>query len=304
MNSNDPKNGQKMIVIDAKFLDTKTVKRKSEPKRNKTIKQSSSNQDKQLLKFVREKQHQLLNSVVNNEPAGSSNVGLTDFNKSFQSMNQWIQKKTVPSSSSPPVAAPQRPTTTPSYGCLKGGSLPTFRELKNKTIKNDVHSRRTDFTADQPAFVDSIPHLTPSLSFGPDSFDSGPSSSSLPLSGSELFQHAEHRKISTPYALPAQTQKRTLKKTFHVGKNPKQLKVGVLVSNKTIRSNTMQRKKKINETTIGEVKSFLIKRGLIKAGSDAPQDVLRKMYESASMIQGDIYNYSSENLLHNFLNDK
>ena len=42
--------------------------------------------------------------------------------------------------------------------------------------------------------------------------------------------------------------------------------------------------------------------GLIKAGSNAPNDVVRKIYES-SMLTGDIINKNKDTLLHNFLSD-
>ena len=54
---------------------------------------------------------------------------------------------------------------------------------------------------------------------------------------------------------------------------------------------------------IQDVKKFLIKRGFIKVGSTAPNDILRKMYESAILICGEVQNHNPENLLYNFMND-
>jgi hypothetical protein len=50
------------------------------------------------------------------------------------------------------------------------------------------------------------------------------------------------------------------------------------------------------------VKRYLVKNGFIKIGSIAPNDVLRKMYETASLVCGEIHNYSPENLVYNFFN--
>ena len=43
---------------------------------------------------------------------------------------------------------------------------------------------------------------------------------------------------------------------------------------------------------------------LINVGSIKTNDLLRKMYESAIMICGEVYNHNPENLMYNFFNDK
>jgi hypothetical protein len=48
------------------------------------------------------------------------------------------------------------------------------------------------------------------------------------------------------------------------------------------------------------IRDYLLKRGLYKIGSTAPDDVLRKIYEE-SYTTGDVENKNSELLLHNYL---
>ena len=99
-------------------------------------------------------------------------------------------------------------------------------------------------------------------------------------------------------------RKRTLRRTYKVGKSKIAPKVSVLVSNKTIRNNTSTKSQLLKKVSIEEIKQFLVKRGLIKVGSITPNDVLRKMYESAIMMCGEVYNHNPENLMYNFFNDK
>ena len=56
-------------------------------------------------------------------------------------------------------------------------------------------------------------------------------------------------------------------------------KVGVLVSNHTIRSRIKNQTHDLSKVPIKDVRRFLIKKGFIKVGTIAPPDVLRKMYE-------------------------
>ena len=54
---------------------------------------------------------------------------------------------------------------------------------------------------------------------------------------------------------------------------------------------------------IEDVRKYLVKRGFIRVGSSAPNDVLRKMYETSNLICGEVENHNTDNLLYNYLND-
>lgn len=98
-------------------------------------------------------------------------------------------------------------------------------------------------------------------------------------------------------------QKKTRHRTFKVGKSKNIRTVGVLVSNRTIRKGITTRKQLMKQTPIHEIRQYLIKRGLIKVGTTAPNEVLRQMYESSQLICGELYNHNTDILLHNFMND-
>jgi len=99
-----------------------------------------------------------------------------------------------------------------------------------------------------------------------------------------------------------QKQKRILRRTFRLGKSKHYPNVSVLVSNKTIRNQTTTRAQLLKQVPIEEIKKTLIKKGLIKVGSTAPADVLRKMYESVLLMCGDLQNHNPDNLLYNYFN--
>ena len=48
------------------------------------------------------------------------------------------------------------------------------------------------------------------------------------------------------------------------------------------------------------IKNYLYEKNLIKRGSEAPNDILRKMYED-SILSGNISNSNSDNLVFNYL---
>ena len=80
--------------------------------------------------------------------------------------------------------------------------------------------------------------------------------------------------------------------------------VGVLVKDRATRKQILNSQKDLKRKPINEVKNYLRDHNLIKTGSNAPNDVLRKLYES-SILAGEITNSNTEILLHNLSkNDK
>ena len=102
---------------------------------------------------------------------------------------------------------------------------------------------------------------------------------------------------------PKQNKRRkTLRRTYKVGRSQVAPKVSVLVSNKTIRNRVSTQKQLLKQTPIQDVKKYLIKHGLSRVGAITPTDVLRQMYESMSLVCGEIYNHNPDTLLYNYIN--
>jgi hypothetical protein len=94
------------------------------------------------------------------------------------------------------------------------------------------------------------------------------------------------------------TTTRTLK--YNLGKHGRT--VSVLIKNRNTRKKIKQEHTILKQKPINEVKDFLRQKNLIKAGTSAPNNVLREMYEQ-SILTGDVSNNSKDNLIHNFLTD-
>ena len=96
--------------------------------------------------------------------------------------------------------------------------------------------------------------------------------------------------------------KKTIKKKYIVGKSNKYRKVGILIKGRQTKRNIMNSHKSLKRTDIHQIKKYLKKRGMLKIGSNCPDEILRKMYESL-ILSGDIKNVNEDILIHNFLND-
>jgi len=182
---------------------------------------------------------------------------------------------------------PRMSFPSPTYGCLKGGSLPTYRQW-TKTQK--VYSAPAPAPA--PISFSQPPAIKP-LSYEQEKKE---------ITKQTIFQKMERQK--TQPQLKHKKQKKIIRRTFKLGKSKVHPKISVLISNKTVRNNITTQTQLLQQTPMSDIKKYLVKHGFIKVGTIAPNDVLRKMYESAVLICGDIQNHNNENLLYNYFNDK
>ena len=207
-----------------------------------------------------------------------------------------------------PSPLPSPLSTTPKYGCLKNGKLPTYRNWinQNQTRKNvqpfipnqlfqqpqpiiiqDNQQIQTQQQPQQPQDNQQISEIKNNLR----------NFSKIEQFERRLNQEKENFKR---YKIPK--QKRIIRRTYYVGRSKVHPRVSVLVTNKTIRARTTLKQQELKQVPISEVKKYLLKHGFIKVGTSSPNDVLREMYENAQLICGEIKNHNPENLLYNYFN--
>ena len=92
---------------------------------------------------------------------------------------------------------------------------------------------------------------------------------------------------------------RTIK--HKIGKDKENNKIGILLKDRKTIKNINKETTQLKNKSIQEIKEFLREKNIIKSGSIAPNDVLRKMYESA-ILSGNINNINMENLVYNYNN--
>lgn len=233
----------------------------------------------------------------------------------------------VHSSTTQPMMVNYKTQPNPMHGCLKNGNLPTYRNWKNQTQKN--YSPVTNIvggntqgasTAYQKSTEDIKNDRLQQRLHEIQQRVSDMKNRVLvePTAANHEFQrekqqreemHMEQAKqmpniMRKPWTKMANKRRKTIRRTFQIGKSQKMPKVSVLISNKTIRKNVLNKKHMLHQVPINDVKKYLIKKGFIRVGSSAPSDVLRKMYESSLLMCGEIQNHNPDNLLYNFLNSK
>ena len=214
--------------------------------------------------------------------------------------NNIILDTTQPPAVSPPLTvapltvAPLTSRYTvkqPSYSCLKNGSRPTYRELHNQTMRNSG-------TLQQQGIKIQIPddcllnNKTSDVIARNKILRDTKQQYKLDIGEQSLVNHTQCVNKKPKRQKKVRTVKYKLGKIDH--------KVGVLIKNHSTRKLVQRELAILKQKKLSEIKSYLRENNLLKAGSDAPPDVLRQLYEQ-SILSGEVKNISAENEIHNFL---
>lgn len=194
----------------------------------------------------------------------------------------------------------------PPHGCLKNGSKPTFREWANKMLHKPVDAIKNMFGGGG-----GDGHGDGGDGGGGDGGGDGDgaggggdetqgTAAAAGMAGGggagkTLSKHHEHPENIAGMRVKI---RRTQKKKYRIGKHDDV--VGVLLKNKEAQRHIQKQHLALKQKTIGEIRKHLYEHHLLKIGSNAPPDVLRRMYED-SILTGEVKNTNNGVLLHNFL---
>lgn len=186
----------------------------------------------------------------------------------------------------------------PPHGCLKQGNKPTFREWANKMLKKPADAIKNIFGGDG--------------SSGSTSGDGGSGGGGSTNSENQVTNTTSNSGSGlsggggssiNPEDITGMRVKirKTLKKKYRVGKHDNV--VGVLLKNKESQRHIQKQHLTLKQKPIGDIKKHLYDKNLLKIGSNAPPDVLRRLYED-SILTGDVKNTNNGVLVHNFFSNE
>jgi len=227
----------------------------------------------------------------------------------------------------------------PPYGCLKGGQKPTYRTwnksqknyssvvepivtmppIKHETTHISTNEERLTKLKEtfkqkhiiqkplpvETPYISSIPIAieTEKIDTNENDYDNKPvikihEEVQHKINTNNIRSHEIHAEDIPIILTPKRTKKTTTRK-YRIGKDSKKGVVGILIKDRRTRKRILDAQRTIRRTHISDMKKYLHTHGLMRAGSLAPNDIIRKMYES-SVMSGDIFNNDNEILAYNF----
>ena len=180
-----------------------------------------------------------------------------------------------------PISNNMEIQSEPLYGNLKGGKKPTYRTFKNGIGYKQTNNKTMTSGGNEKN------HVTIEI---------------LDKNNNEENKYAERSNKLQDLKNKAKKKTSVTKITHKLGKHKKTGKIGVLIKDRHTRRKIKEDHGKLKQKSLLEIQNFLKKQNLLKGGSNAPNDVIREMYENV-MLAGDINNKCQDTLVHNYLND-
>ena len=190
---------------------------------------------------------------------------------------------------------PQPPP--PQYSNLKNSVLPTFRQWKNSTQKNynapqeKPSIKIDDYEKNIEQSERSIALETIKNKYNENKYNEN--IEEIPTINNDTVEE------EPPIINKKRRHRITKTRKYTLGRTGS--KVSVLIKNAKTRKLVQHELALLRQKGIPEIKTFLRKKNLLKVGSDAPNDVLRQIYEQ-SVLSGDVENKAKDVLIHNYMN--
>ena len=291
--------------------------------------------DSEKKRYEEKKRQEALNRTIKNQSVSlglSPNVNIP--------INLELAPELVADSNTPIMPLHKYKVDTETPGCLKGGIKPTYKALLKQTRKNVVETnipnvlstnnnintnnnnnnnnnnnlirqqklalikaKISSLEAENKALKEaSTPKIIPDPNVIFTSINLDDNIINEKSDVAKAIESVKEKENELKQNADKKYSKKTIKRKFTLGKSNIYRKVGILVGNKQSRKNVIEAQKELKRTPMSDIKRYLKHHGLIKVGSTATNDVLRKMYESAIMA-GEITNINKDTLIHNFIND-
>ena len=284
--------------------------------KQKKINDEKANYERQKIKKKEQLERQTVKNYKSmNQPNIENNINL-------ELPDELISKPLIPVNNTPPTGTPiHLSSVSVPYGIMKGGTKPTYRDWQKTQRNYDVSNPSSTLTIQENVLTKEnnerekrLNNLRQKLK----QKQQEDAKTEILIQPVKTEQNVEtnlpepnKENIVSPPPINRndiigikKITTKTIKKKYTLGRNKNKKYVSILVKDRGTRKLILNAQKELKNKSINQVKEYLREHNFIKIGSNAPNDVLRKLYESA-MLAGEITNSSSEILLHNFSkNDK